>query len=113
MAEDGRLGACIFNSIVVQIKKFKNSPLEWSIVLLSIFVVRLMPHEDVSWGMGFAIHGEGVCQKMTPSRSGDEVSLLCWTSESWWSNAIKDRLSGMIGHPFLTPLWVWTWSLGL
>ena len=81
--------------------------------LAFFFVVRLMPHEDVAWGMGFAIHGEGVWQKMTSSRSGVEVSPLCWTSESWWSNAIKDRLSGMIGHPFLTPLWVWTWSLGL
>ncbi len=54
-------GACIFNSIVVQIKKFKNSPLEWSIVLLSFLLLGWchMRMWHGAWGLQFMVRGCG------------------------------------------------------
>jgi hypothetical protein len=39
-----------------------NSPLDWSINLLLLLVMVLMPQECVVHGMGFGVHGGG--QKM-------------------------------------------------
>ena len=58
VVEDGKLGAGIFNYIVDQIKTLKNSPLDWSIVMLFL-VVRLMLWEGGSLGVGIVIHVRG------------------------------------------------------
>ena len=60
VAEDGSLGKGIFNLIVGQIKKLKNSPLDWSINLLLFLVVELMPQECAVqvWGLEF-MEGKG------------------------------------------------------
>ena len=59
VAEDGSLGKRIFNLIVGQIKKLKNSPLDWSINLLLFLVVELIPQECAVQGVGFGINGGG------------------------------------------------------
>lgn len=61
---DGTLGGDIFNEIVEQIQELKSSPMEWSIILLLVFSVRLGPHEGVTWGMTFVFMEEGAWPKM-------------------------------------------------
>jgi hypothetical protein len=59
-AEVGGLGTGIFDKIIGQIKKLKNSPLGWSINLLLFLVVELMPQECAVqvWGLEF-MEGDG------------------------------------------------------
>jgi hypothetical protein len=60
-AEDGRSGAASSNSTVDQILKLINLQLDWSINLLLVLVVRLVPWESVMES-GVCMHGGGMAK---------------------------------------------------
>ena len=70
VAEEGRWGACSFNSKLGQIEKLKNSPQEWPIILLHFLVL--------DWCNGMVQHGiwnlwRGVAKD---GRSGTDIFNL-------------------------------------
>ena len=67
----------ISNKIVDEQKKSQNSPLEESINLLLIWIVRLILRKGAAWGMRVAIHGSsGGWQNMAGQRAASSNKIV-------------------------------------
>jgi hypothetical protein len=56
-----------------------NSPLDWSINLLLLLVMELMPQECVVHGMRFGVHGGGQKMTLTALEKGIDLNLFYWS----------------------------------